>query len=462
MTTVNEVEAGLEDYRQAGAERLSWQADRFRRYQMYFDGEVPPPAMLNTAEREAFRQFLAEAGCNWAELVVVAVAERLQVTGFRFGGGNASEAAWALWQGSGMDADAELVQTAALIGGVCPVLVQPDESNPTGVEISPESPEQACVIYQPGTHRRRAAAYKAWAEDDLQTEYVITPDWIATWHGRHNRPEVEPNPAGLVTMVDVIPQPRLIGAPRSELKPVLPIQDRINLTIFNRMVATDYGAFRQIWASGLKLAREIITENEETGETTTRPVRPFNVGPDRLLVNENPEGRFGSFPESTLAGYLSAVEQDVNQLAAITQTPPHYLLGSMVNLSADAIKAAEAGLVSKVKRRALHIGEAWEEIMRIALGFVGDPAAADVGAECMWADFETRSESQLVDALQKMSTLGVPTTELWRRWGASEQDIARWQQAAAEEQAQAAANQAAALGAADIARLLSGGPVPGA
>jgi hypothetical protein len=205
-----------------------------------------------------------------------------------------------------------------------------------------------------------------------------------------------------------------------------------------------------------------VGEDEETGEPIIKPRKPFDIGVNRLLVNENPEGRFGSFAESTLAGYLASVEQDVNQLAAITQTPPHYLLGSMVNLSADAIKASEAGLVSKVKRRALHIGEAWEEIMRIALGLIGDPGAADIEAETMWADVETRSEAQLVDALVKMGSLGVPTRELWRRWGASEQDIGRWEQWAAEEQARSAANQAAALGANDIAALLNASGPPNA
>jgi hypothetical protein len=250
---------------------------------------------------------------------------------------------------------------------------------------------------------------------------------------------------GMVGLVEVVPQPRTYGSPRSELTPAVSIQDRINTTIFNRLVATDYGAFRQIWATGVKLAREVAGDGGE------RMVRPYDVGANRLLANENPEGRFGSFPESTLAGYLAAVEQDVNQLAAITQTPPHYLLGQMVNLSADAIKASEAGLVAKVRRRALHIGEAWETVMRTALHIQGNPAAGDLAAEVIWADFETRSEGQRVDALVKMRTLDVPLEVLWARWGASPQEIERWQRMAAAEQAQNAAAAAATLAAPDAA-----------
>ena len=79
------------------------------------------------------------------------------------------------------------------------------------------------------------------------------------------------------------------------------------------------------------------------------------MGANRLLANENPAARFGSFAESTLQGYLASVEQDVSQLAAITQTPPHYVLGQMTTCSTDAIKAADAWPQAKASRRALHI-----------------------------------------------------------------------------------------------------------
>ena len=75
--------------------------------------------------------------------------------------------------------------------------------------------------------------------------------------------------------------------------------------------------------------------------------------------------------------------------------------------------------------------------MRVALRLIGHPAAADVGAEVVWRDFETRSEGQRVDALVKMRTLGVPLEVLWERWGASPQEIERWKAIAATEAAQA-------------------------
>ena len=412
---------------------------------------------MTQEERQTFTTFLAESQANWCELVVNAVAERLQITGFNFG--DSTDMAWQIWQANCMDSDAEMVQTDALTAGSSFVLVQPDDDNATGVSITPESPREATVLYQPGSRRDAIAGYKRFTDIITQgiIEVLILPEVIATWMPNESTPEVVPNPAGTITLCEVCPQPR-IGLPaRSELHSAIPIQDRIHTTVFNRMVATDYGAFRQIWASGIRLARQVI-QNED-GTQTTALTRPFDVGANRLLTAGDPAAKFGSFPESTLQGYLAAVEQDVETIASVTQTPSYYFGHTkMVNLSADAIKASEAGLVAKVKRRALHIGEDWERVMRLALGLVGDPGATMMDAEVIWADFETRSEAMLVDALTKMATLGVPKQVLWARWGASPQDIARWQQLSDQQAATDAANAAAALGAGDIARLLSQAP----
>ncbi len=434
-----------DELRVAARAKLAMQAARAWNLQQYYEGEQGIVALLDTQERQTFRTFLSEANANWCELVVNAVAERLQVVGFRFGSDSANEAAWTLWQGNQMDADAELIQTDALIAGSSFMLVQPDDDNPTGVSITAESPLQACVLYQPGNRRKALAGYKAFADYQFDWAYeggrpppsvevLITPDEIVTWTAPSGVPVVEPNPVGAVSLIEVTPQPRTLWWPRSELTPAMAIQDRINTTIFNRMVATDYGAFRQVWATGIKLAQQVA---KDTGTGAVAVVKqPLDIGANRLLANENPDGRFGSFPESTLGGYLASVEQDVNQLAAITQTPPHYLLGQIANLSADAIKAAETGLVSKCRRRSTHIGEAYKYGMQLALQLTGNAASAEVGAEVVWADMETRSEGQRVDALVKMATLGVPREVLWEKWGATPQEIAAWQEIIAKEPAQ--------------------------
>jgi hypothetical protein len=93
----------------------------------------------------------------------------------------------------------------------------------------------------------------------------------------------------------------------------------------------------------------------------------------------------------------------------------------MVNLSAEALKAAEAGLIHKIYQRRRFLEEGLERTMRLA-GF------ASSQARIVWKSPEWRTEGELVDALVKMGTLGVPREVLWERWGATPQEIERWRQ----------------------------------
>lgn len=431
----------------------------------YYEGDHPLPRAPKAA-REAYKRLLRQSRTNWVQLVVDSVAERLQVVGFRFGDQQGDDDAWMIWQANGLDADSELAQTDALTAGVNYVSVWPDEDSPVGVKIMSEHPTQTVVAYDPENRRDSLAALKTWREPGVIRCWLTTAELSFQWAAQYQGTPIpgsttqmmwggadwqlvaqDPNPLGDVPIVELRPWPRtqplVVGQlpGRSEMDGVLDIQDRINTTILNRMIATEYAAFRQKWVTGLTLpvARDPVT-GEEIVDGSGEAVRssPFEIAVDRLLVAEDRDVKFGEFSESELAGYIRSVAADVNHLAAITKTPPHYLLGEIVNASGDALKAAEAGLVAKVRRRAQHFGEAWEQVMRLAFAATGDARAVDFQAEVIWADFETRSEAQLVDALVKMASIGVPQEVLWQRWGASPQEIERWKQMAAEEAARVA------------------------
>jgi len=426
-------DSALDAIRKAGSVQLDWQVPRAEVYLAYYEGGAGVIALLDTAERQTFRKFLDEPVANWCLLVVNAVAERLSVAGWRFGA--SSDTAQAIWQANHMNADHKMAQRDALVTGGGYVLVQPDDTNPSGVSITAESPLECTVIYQPGNRRKRLAGYKRFHDpiSQQQTEIVMTPEAIATWLPNAREPDVIANPAGEVGLFEIVPQPRTTApGGASELDPCIPIQDRVHTTLFNRCVAADFGAWRQIWATGVKLARQIITS--EDGTESTIAVKPWDTAANRLLVNEDPNGKFGAFPGDPLTGYLASVQQDIESLASITQTPAYYFpTAKLVNLSADAIKAAEAGLVCKIGDRAEFIGETWTDVMRLALGLVGDPGATMQDAEVIWKDFETRSQAQLADALTKLATIGIPQEALWALFGATPQQIADWKAMRAAE-----------------------------
>jgi hypothetical protein len=102
------------------------------------------------------------------------------------------------------------------------------------------------------------------------------------------------------------------------------------------------------------------------------------------------------------------------------------VLGEIVNASGDALKAAETGLVAKVRKKMPAFEAAHEDMMRLAFKAMGDESRSKVtDAEVIWRDPETRSQGELVDALVKLGTIGVPEEVLWERAGFSPTEITR-------------------------------------
>jgi len=148
-----------------------------------------------------------------------------------------------------------------------------------------------------------------------------------------------------------------------------------------------------------------------------------------LLIAEDADTKFGSLPATPLDGFIKAAEADIHALAAVSQTPAHELIGSMANMSADALAAAEASLTRRITRLKHPFGESWEQTLRLAGRVMGDDKAArDFASQMHWADMESRSMAQAADALGKIATmLGVPVEALWERIpGVTQVDIENW------------------------------------
>jgi hypothetical protein len=133
------------------------------------------------------------------------------------------------------------------------------------------------------------------------------------------------------------------------------------------------------------------------------------------------------------------------KLAAPLNQPTPTTIGAPVNHQmfwsgtdpyfAEALIGLDAGLVSKTNDKKAPFGEGHEEAMRLAFKSIdpADPRAQATDAETIWADTESRSQAQTVDAAVKLATIGVPQEALWERIGASPQEIDRWKALQAEE-----------------------------
>lgn len=403
-----------------------------------------PLAFSSAKFRRAFGGLFASFADNWMQIVVDAVEERLNVEGFRLGDdASGDREAWQVWQRNQLDADSQIAHTEALVYGESFVLVWADDDG--APEVTVESPLEAIVARRAGKRRERAAGLKRWVADDgHEWATLYLPDSI--WKWRASKPaggmlytgtmpdaarweprEVEgepwplPNVLGVVPLVPLPNRPRIDGQGLSEIANVTPTQDAVNKLVADMLVASEFAAFRQRWATGIDIPVDPETE---------QAVEPFKTAIDRLFVSENADARFGEFQATDLGNYVGAVEMLVQHIASQTRTPPHYFYLSGQFPSGESIKSAEAGLTAKARRKMRHFGEGWEEVMRLAL-LIANPArdrAPLVQMETIWADPEFRSEGEHVDAVMKMQALGVPQQQLWEELGFSPQQISRFRQ----------------------------------
>lgn len=399
------------------------------RLRAYAEGHPPIPHVPGIDPLTA-SEWMRDARTNWSALVIDSPAERLGVDGFLFGsdsGETADSEAQEIWQENGMDAESDLVHYGALSQRRSFVIV--DKNTDGRPRLLHKTAYQVAVEYDPHDPRKVIAALYLHLDDwtgntratlwtpDMQvydyvsplTEVVFPERGIAldSWEvfslPSGGLPTDTTNTLGQIPVVPFVNRRNKRRAGFAEHEDVMSIQNRINLSLINLMSAMKYGAFKQRWIAGLE-----VDEDPITGEK----ISPFQLDVKTLWTVDDAEAKFGEYSATDLRPYIAAVESAVQDLAAISKTPPHYLLGQIVNVSGDALKAAETGLVSKVRAKQREFGESWENVMRLAFKVIGDEErATDWNAETIWRDPESRTVGELADASVKKSSAGVP----WRQ-----------------------------------------------
>ena len=332
----------------------------------YWHGEQPA-AFLSPASKEALGNRLRLLAVNFPRLAVTALAERLQVTGFRLDGPDSEPdaALWRSWRRNRMDDAAAQAHIDALVYGRTFVIVSGDRSGPI---VSVESPRHVAVLRGPAT-RQVTAAFKRWTDGNtargvlyladkiviLSAPGISDPAMLPTtgWTTR----DAIPNPMGVVPVVPIVNRGRLLDVDGvSEMADTLDLADALNKLMADMLVTSEFYARPRRWATGLEI------KEDEAGEA----VQPFSAALDDVWQSEAPETKFGQFDAARLDGYADAVAMVTQQIGALTGLPPHYLgLHGDQPASADAIRAAEASLVARAYSLQRSFGAAWADVARL-------------------------------------------------------------------------------------------------
>ncbi|WP_031104292.1 phage portal protein [Streptomyces sp. NRRL S-146] len=402
---------------------------------------------------------------NWVQVVADSPVERLDVTGFQASGEEkADKDLWQVWQMNGLDGDSQLGFLGAVNSARSFVLVWGDPDDEDTPIVTFEDAAQCIVAYEPGSRVRRRAGLKRWQDGNVDYATLYLPDqlwkferplsrqdkspqmadvddamrlWLPpgaeerrrTWEPRDEmalgEPNPQPNPMGLVPLVELPNKPMLVDDPISDVSGVVAMQDAINLVWAQLFTASDYASFPQRVVLGAE--RPMIPKLNAAGQIVGKePVDLAKFAVDRVAWITGKDAKIAEWQAANLQAYTAIIEVAVGHLAAQTRTPQHYLIGKMANLSGDALLAAETGLVKRVNEKKLWFGQALREVARLIYLARGEDAKAKAmrAGSVLWADSESRSYAQLADALVKLKDIGFPFEWLALRYGLTPTEVA--------------------------------------
>lgn len=247
-----------------------------------------------------------------------------------------------------------------------------------------------------------AAAFALLADGDplLKTDEEATQDWdsIPLFH---------------------FPNGDVSEYGRSLLLPVIPLQDALNKSLADMLVAMEFNAYPQRWATGIQTKTDMVTGEE---------IDPFQAGPGTVFWTSKEGAQFGQFDAAAVDGFL-AVQKSFRQEIARKGAMPAFDLTTAEGgtpPSGVALLVAEGRTVKMGKDRIRDWSPEHKRMMAkvvsIDLKTTVDPEALEVE----WAPVETRDMKALLEELVMKRDLGVPEEKLLSEMGYSPSEVAEF------------------------------------
>ncbi|BBX39812.1 hypothetical protein MSIM_12630 [Mycobacterium simiae] len=381
-------------------------AHRRHELNLYYQGEQPL-AFLSPEARQALDKRFGRITANIPRLAVTSLAEQLLISGVA-----GDPDSWQDFLSNDLDQLSGVAHREALAVGQSFVIVWADAIGSPRATV--ESAEQVAVKRDPVT-REFTAAVKRVRTKTTTEAWLYLPDEVQHWRAPSpgaatagfNLVESVPNPLGVVPVVPLTNSGRLLDHDgRSEIEDLKPLVDGLTKTLAD------------LDDDGNPVA------DPETGEPVMDTVNPIPEG-NRAMISEAPEAKFGQLPGADLAGFKTSVDIWVQMIMAVSALPAHMIGISTSNpATAEAIRAAEAGLTAKVIARQLTFGRAWEQVARLMVAVRSGVDPTGVTIRVVWADASTRSTAAEADAAVKLFQAGILSRRTTlARMGFSEDEI---------------------------------------
>jgi hypothetical protein len=433
---------------------LKGKQKRYRTYANYFDGKQPLSFATDQWDT-AFGGLFKKLAYNRCRPVVDAFANRLIVTGWETPGITEGQTdalgsdAQVIWERNRLPRKQGELFAEALRAGDAYVIVWPDDNGEARLDVN--RGHLIYPVYDDEYPERLAYAVKCWQihHGEYGGRWRVTiydAESITRWITRAKSDEMPEKLDGLIPYEDDAP-PDIRNdygeipvfhfgnnadtgdCGTSELSDVIPLQDGVNKSIADMLIAGEYVSFPQRWVVG---AAPVVDPYSQES------VEQFKAAVDRVWGVDDPNARFGQFDPADMGQYTASQDAWDLKISRVSMVPVHWLSMTGEFPSGEALKTAEGPFTTKVKDRQTAFGDTLADMMAFALRVEG-VTQDDVSVVPIWAPAETRSDREALDAAAMKKALGVPDFQVWKELGYTEQEIAEFttaKEAAAARQAE--------------------------
>lgn len=386
---------------------------KFDNIHEYLRGRRGLPSLPESADSEV-RDIRDKCVHNVLTLVHDAFVQNLSVVGYRNSESEVDSDGWDLWQQNQMDARQAEIYSSAVEYGVAYVVAAPDVDGE--LVFKPRSPRQLIAVYEdPQIDRWPQYALETWIDttsakprrkgmfyDDtymyeLDMGEISTPPREEDQTVRRNIITLGENSIGdavahggkykgkpVCPVVRYVNRRNAEDLVEGEVERLIGDQRTINEVNFDRMIVARFGAFPQKVIAGWSGTKS------EVLEASARRVWAF----------DDEQVKAWTLNPASLEPYNTLIQDLKEHVATRAQVSPATVVGKMVNLSAEALAAAEANQQRKLDAMRESHGESHEQLLEMAQEMRG--GTIDDAAEAVWKDTEARSFAAIVDGLVKI------------------------------------------------------------
>ncbi|MBA2335740.1 MAG: phage portal protein [Blastocatellia bacterium] len=433
-------------------ENLRLNSGRYAKSERYYRGEHDL-AFATEKFQNTFGSLFREFAMNLCPAICDAVKDKLRITEFRIeaGNGDITSATRTVWQSNRMGTRAGEIHKEALKNGDAYAIVWPNTDG--RVTIYPNKAANITAVFDEESPGKILWAAKYWRTPDKRTRLnLFYPDRIERYislreseivlpearefmpvgpqaplpashreellagslRSGGDAPHIIQNPFGIVPVFHFANNSD-IGTPgQSELEAAIPVQDGLNKSVLDMLVAMEFSAYRQRWAAGI----EIEYDNEG------KALAPFTAGIDHLWIAQNPNANFGDFEAANLDQFLKVKDSFRIDMASVTGTPLHYLMPHMKGFpSGESLKKAETRFIAKVRDRQESFGQTWADLMSFALML--DGKGKGIRLLTAWEDPAPMSDREALENIVLKKEIGISVEQALLEAGYGDMDIQR-------------------------------------